>query len=157
MDNRKFDWVIILRKGNSHAKGLQVCKKVYDNFYKVGYTYRYGDWNIDSKYVVKEWNLNDFTLLWNCLTAKYVPSLKDKLKKFFLHKDYPKEIDVRPNCNTLVLAQYNIGTDVHYEMVEYNNRCWVTELYFPVKPTFWAYVPRECIIKAELLNGKEQV
>ena len=30
MDNRKFDWVIILRKGNSHAKGLQVCKKVYD-------------------------------------------------------------------------------------------------------------------------------
>ena len=109
MDNRKFDWVIILIKGNSHAKGLQVCKKVYDDFYKVGYTYMYGDWNVDSQYVVKEWKLDSFTLLWNKLTAKYNPTLKDKVKKFFLHNDYPKEIDVRPDNNSLAIAQYNIG------------------------------------------------
>lgn len=154
MDNRKFDWVIILRKGNSHAKGLQVCKKVYDDFYKVGYTYMYGDWYVDSQYVVKEWKLNSFTLLWNKLTAKYNPTLKDKVKKFFLHKDYPKEIDVRPDNNSLAIAQYDTGDDVHYEMIEYHGRTWVTELCFPVKPTFWAYVPKECVDKAELLNVK---
>lgn len=157
MDNRKFDWVIILSKGNSHAKGLQVCKKVYDTFYKVGYTYMYGDWNIDSQYVVKEWKLSCFTLLWNKLTAKYTPTLNDKLKKFFLHKDYPKEIEVRPSDNSLVIAQYNIGSDIHYEIVEYHNRIWVTKLCFPVVPTFWAYVPKKCVNKAELLNGKKQV
>lgn len=155
MDNRRFDWVIVLSKGSFHAKGLCVCRKIYDDFYKAGCTYMYGDWNIDSKYVVKEWKLNSFTLLWNGLTAQYIPSLKDKLKKFFLHKDYSKEIDVRPEDNSLVIAQYNIDSDVHYEIVEYNNRCWVTNLCFPVKPNFWAYVPRECITEAELLNGKE--
>lgn len=115
----------------------------------------YGDWNVDSQYVVKEWKLDSFTLLWNKLTAKYNPTLKDKVKKFFLHNDYPKEIDVRPDNNSLAIAQYNIGDDVHYEMIEYHGRTWVTELCFPVKPTFWAYVPKNCVNEAELLNGKE--
>lgn len=84
-----------------------------------------------------------------------------KEKAIFFEKQANKnmdkhyQIDVRPEDNSLVIAQYNIGSGVHYEIVEYNNRCWVTNLCFPVKPNFWAYVPRECITEAELLNGKE--
>ena len=154
-DNRKFDWVIVLTKGNWHAKGLYVCRKTYYD-YSEGFVYKYGDWIVFKENVTKEWKLNSFTLLWNSLVAECKPTLKDRLKKFFLHKEYPKEADIRPENNTLVIARYDIGTtDVHYEMVEYNDRRWITNLSFPVKPDFWAYVPRECINEAELLNRDE--
>lgn len=37
----------------------------------------------------------------------------------------------RPTCPTLLLCDYGTG---HYEVVEYENKTWVTELCFPVKP-----------------------
>lgn len=41
--------------------------------------------------------------------------------------DYP-----RPTCPALLLCEYGSG---HYEVVEYENDTWVTQLCFPVKPT----------------------
>ena len=41
--------------------------------------------------------------------------------------DYP-----RPTCPALLLCDYGCG---HYEVVEYENGTWVTQLCFPVKPT----------------------
>lgn len=37
----------------------------------------------------------------------------------------------RPTRPTLLLCDYGTG---HYEVVEYENKTWTTELYFPVKP-----------------------
>ena len=37
----------------------------------------------------------------------------------------------RPTCPALLLCDYGTG---HYEVVEYKNKTWVTELCFPVKP-----------------------
>lgn len=41
--------------------------------------------------------------------------------------DYP-----RPTCPALLLCEYGGG---HYEVVEYENKTWTTQLCFPVKPT----------------------
>jgi len=41
-------------------------------------------------------------------------------------KDYP-----RPTCPALLLCDYDTG---HYEVVEYENKTWTTELCFPVLP-----------------------
>lgn len=42
-------------------------------------------------------------------------------------EDYP-----RPTCPALLLCDYGTG---HYEVVEYANKIWTTELSFSVKPT----------------------
>jgi hypothetical protein len=52
-------------------------------------------------------------------------------------KDFPSSLWLsveefpRPTCPTLLLCDYGTG---HYEVVEYANKTWVTELCFPVKP-----------------------
>lgn len=52
-------------------------------------------------------------------------------------KDFPSKLWFsveefhRPTCPTLLLCDYGTG---HYEVVEYANKTWVTELCFPAKP-----------------------
>lgn len=52
-------------------------------------------------------------------------------------KDFPSSLWLsveefpRPTCPTLLLCDYGTG---HYEVVEYANKTWVTELCFPAKP-----------------------
>lgn len=52
-------------------------------------------------------------------------------------KDFPSSLWLsveefpRPTCPTLLLCDYGTG---HYEVVEYANKTWVTELCFSVKP-----------------------
>ena len=85
----------------------------------------------------------------------YVPTWKDKLRKFFLKKDYPKMVDVRPDNDTIVITKYS--DDSHYEIVEYANRTWVTEYCFPLKPTQWAYIPKFVMdIVDGIINNKEK-
>ena len=69
-------------------------------------------------------------------------------------KDYPKMVDVRPDNDTIVITKYN--DDSHYEIVEYANRTWVTELDFPVKPSHWAYVPQKVVNLADSIIKQKQ-
>jgi len=85
-------------------------------------------------------------LRWHPMSDPMLP-WKDKLRKFFLKKDYPKMVDVRPDNDTIVITKYS--DDSHYEIVEYANRTWVTELDFPVKPSHWAYVPQKVVNLAD--------
>ncbi len=58
---------------------------------------------------------------------EWVMQIKDFPSELWLSvEDYP-----RPTCPTLLLCEYDYG---HYEVVEYADKTWVTELCFPVKP-----------------------
>ena len=52
--------------------------------------------------------------------------------------NFPKELWInlddyqRPTCPLLILCKYSSG---HYEVVDYSNKTWITELMFPTKPT----------------------
>lgn len=61
-------------------------------------------------------------------TPEWVMQIKDFPSELWLSvEDYP-----RPTCPALLLCGYGSG---HYEVVEYENSTWVTQLCFPVKPT----------------------
>ena len=152
---KHLEWIIALEKGateRSFAKGLAVYEKFAyiwtgdekDEDLEVRYCY--GDFSRDPDNIVEEWSIGAFDLEWVDFIQPYKPTLKDKLKKFFLHKDYPETIKVRPKDDSLVITSYHGD---HFEMVEYSHRKWITELWFPAEPTQWAYVPQECIDAAE--------
>lgn len=61
-------------------------------------------------------------------TYEWLTSVENFPNELWLSvEDYP-----RPTRPTLLLCEYNSG---HYEVVEYADKTWVTELCFPVKPT----------------------
>lgn len=61
-------------------------------------------------------------------TPEWVMQIKDFPSELWLSvEDYP-----RPTCPALLLCEYGSG---HYEVVEYENKTWTTQLCFPVKPT----------------------
>lgn len=159
---RKFlEWVIILYKdntSNSHAKGLKVCKKFIDTWeegdgIQIDEIYKYGSFNVWKEDIKEEWSLNSFPLEWNSLEKPYIPTFKEKLLKKLWHKNYSKTVDVRPKDDTIVIMNYS---NDHYEVAEYNDRCWITDLSFPCKPDTWAYMPEECIkLAKESIKQKE--
>ena len=148
---RHLDWVIVFVKGATnryHAQGLAIYEKfayVWTGDEKeedLEIKYRYGDWTRDADNIVKEWSVGDMNLEWVDFIQPYKPTIIDRLKKFFLRKDYPSTIKVRPKDDSIVITSYR---SEHYEMVEYSHHRWITDLSFPVEPQQWAYVPQECI------------
>ena len=89
------------------------------------------------------WPLNTIDLEWIDLNQEYIPTFIEKLKYKLFSKEYPKTIKVRPIDNTLVVMQYSRYD--HMEVAEYYNKNWVTDLYFPVECSKWAYIPEEII------------
>ena len=145
MERQHLDWVLALKKKvnrNSHAMGIMVLQKFY--YYDPNdYKYRCGDFGEQEDSFAKMWRMEDLNLQWNDLDQPYIPTLKDKLKKLFLGKCYPQMVRVRPKDNSLVILAYD-GDDF-YLTAEYNRYSWITELYFPIEPKKWAYIPDECI------------
>ena len=148
-------WHLFLTTSSStwHAKGICAGIKFDDGIivkYKRGDFYtRANETKIDG-----EWYIPSLGLDWQPMERPYVPTWKDKLRKFFLKKDYPKMVDVRPDNDTIVITKYS--DDSHYEIVEYANRTWVTEYCFPLKPTQWAYIPKFVMdIVDGIINNKE--
>lgn len=134
-------WYLFLTTSSStwHAKGIRVGIKFEMGTYV---KYKRGDFytRTDITKIDGEWYIPSLGFDWQPMERPYVPTWKDKLRKFFLKKDYPEKVDVRPDDDTIVIAKYN--DDSHYEIVEYAHRTWVTEYCFPLKPTQWAYIPK---------------
>jgi hypothetical protein len=139
-----------------HAKGICVGIKFVDDESSEVIRYMHGDFGIYPSLtkIDADWSLQDLTLKWQPMERPYVPTWKDKLRKFFLKKDYPKMVDVRPDDNTIVITKY--GDDANYEIVEYANRRWVTDFIFPVKPSHWAYVPQKVMNLADSIIKQKQ-
>lgn len=149
-------WYVFLTTSSCtwHAKGIRAGIKFDDGTYvryKRGVFYtRANDTKVDG-----EWYIPSMGLDWQPMERPYVPTWKDKLRKFFLKKDYPKTVDVRPDNDTIVITKY--GDDSHYEIVEYASRTWVTMYCFPLKPTQWAYIPKYVMdIVDGIINKKEE-
>ena len=106
------------------------------------YRINYGDFIHSADNIQQEWCFDKLCLEWVDFIQPYKPSLKDKLCKWMFKKDYPQTFKVRPLDGTLVITSYG---NEHYEMVEYSNKKWITDLCFPCEPDKWAYVPEECI------------
>ena len=134
-------WYLFLTTSSStwHAKGIRVGIKFEMGTYV---KYKRGDFytRTDITKIDGEWYIPALGFDWQPMERPYVPTWKDKLRKFFLKKDYPEKVDVRPDDHTIVIAKYN--DDSHYEIVEYAHSTWVTEYCFPLKPTQWAYIPK---------------
>lgn len=97
----------LLVKSDSNSYPLQAIKA---NIY-------FEDDNIQLSY-------GDYPYLY---TPEWVMQIKDFPSKLWLSvEEFP-----RPTCPALLLCDYGTG---HYEVVEYANKTWVTELCFPVKP-----------------------
>ena len=146
-DNEKdCGWVITLFKSATErdfAVGLQVHRKIEETYKEESwFKYYYGDFTHDADGIQQEWSFDKLCLEWVDFIQPYKPTLKDKFCKWVFKKDFPQTIKVRPLDGTLVITSYD---DEHYEMVEYNNKRWITELCFPCEPDKWAYVPEECI------------
>ena len=139
-------WYLYLITSSStyFAKGIRVGIKFIDPESGKVFRYKHGDFGTyvynKEKTVDGDWPLPSLKLEWQPMERAYTPTLRDKLRKFFLHKNYPEMVDVRPENNTIVITRYR--SDSHYEIIEYDKRCWVSELDFPVKPTGWAYIPK---------------
>lgn len=149
-------WHLFLTTSSStwHAKGICAGIKFDDGIivkYKRGDFYtRANETKIDG-----EWYIPSLGLDWQPMERPYVPTWKDKLRKFCLKKDYPKMVDVRPDDDTIVITKYS--DDSHYEIVEYANRTWVTEYCFPLMPTQWAYIPKFVMDIVEgIIKNKEK-
>lgn len=152
-------WYMFLTTSSStwHAKGIRVGIKFMDDETGKVYRYKRGDFSTHPcmTKIDADWSLKDLALEWQPMERPYVPTWKDKLRKLFLKKDYPKTVDVRPDNDTIVITKYS--DDSHYEIVEYANRIWVTELSFPLKPSHWAYVPQKVVNLADsIIREKEQ-
>jgi hypothetical protein len=140
-----------------HAKGICVGIKFVDDETGEVLRYKHGDFSTYPKWtpIDADWKLTVLALEWQPMERPYVPTWKDKLRKFFLKKDYPKTIDVRPDNDTIVITKYS--DDSHYEIVEYANRTWVTEYCFPLKPTQWAYIPKYVLeIVEDIINKNKE-
>lgn len=118
------------------ADGFQVMKKI-DKGYKDGYWYKYGQHFFDKPML--EWDLDSLDLKFEDVEVKYKPTLFERIKKMLFKKDYPKYATHRPADKSIVIAEYNGGE--FYEMVEYNNKRWITELCSYMKPERFAYLP----------------
>lgn len=144
-------WYMYLTTSSStwHAKGICVGIKFVDDESGEVIRYKHGDFGTypSQTKIDADWRLQDLALEWQPMERPYVPTWKDKLRKFFLKKDYPTMVDVRPDDNTIVITKYS--DDAHYEIVEYANRRWVTALSFPAKPSRWAYVPQKVVNLAD--------
>ena len=152
-------WYMYLTTSSStwHAKGICVGIKFVDDESGEVIRYKHGDFGTypSQTKIDADWRLQDLALEWQPMERPYVPTWKDKLRKFFLKKDYPKMVNVRPDDDTIVITKYS--DDSHYEIVEYANRTWVTELSFPVKPSHWAYVPQKVVNLADsIIKEKEK-
>ncbi len=151
-------WYMYLTTSSStwHAKGVCVGIKFEDEETGDVVRYKHGDFCTypETTKVDADWPLTDLALEWQPMERLYVPTWKDKLRKFFLKKDYPTMVDVRPDDNTIVITKY--GDDAHFEIVEYAKRRWITGLSFPVKPSHWAYVPQKVINLADSIIKQKQ-
>ena len=150
-DQKDLGWVIALSKSateTSHAHGLRVYRKIEETFEdNIWVKYHYGIFVLENDSLQQEWSFNDLNLEWVDFIQPYKPTFKDKFYKWLFRKDYPQTVKVRPADGTLVITSYDRGE--HYEIVEYNNRRWITELSFPCEPDKWAYVPNECVKAAQ--------
>lgn len=132
-------WFVYKTSSLYHAGGIRIGIKfdytqTQDSF--LGKKYKYGCVWTRSSEVIADWRLSDLKLDWNELDRPYKPTLKERILKIF-GKDYPQFL--RPDNNSIVILKYG---STHYEIAEYSNGgCWVTRLYFPCKPTHWAYLP----------------
>lgn len=143
------DWVIILQKNatdKSHAKGLRVCEKLAETFEgddKTTVLYKYGDFYVHRDEVEMEWSIDGFfTPKWVKFEQPYKPSFLERI----FRKKHPSTIKVRPKDGSLVICRYSVG---YCLLMEYSNYTWITDLFFPVEPDEWAYVPDECVKAAE--------
>ena len=100
--------IYLLGKFKKDSFPLQAVR-LHRSWWNERLTLSYGDYSYNSTY---EW-----------ITS--VENFPNEL--WFSTEDYP-----RPTRPTLLLCEYNSG---HYEVVEYTDKTWVTELCFPVKPT----------------------
>ena len=151
-------WHIYLTASSStwHAKGICVGIKFVDEESGEAILYKNGDFCTypELTKVDADWRLADLALEWQPMERPYVPTWKDKLRRLLLKKEYPQTVDVRPDDNTIVITKY--GDDAHFEIVEYNDRRWVTGLCFPVKPSHWAYVPQKVVNLADsIINANK--
>ena len=134
MDNEgKF--VLGWKNSKHFANGFQVLRKVE----KIGggYGYKYGQhWFCEP---MLEWDLDSLDLKFEDIEVEYKPTLFERIKKVLFKKDYPKYATHRPADKSIVIAEYNGGE--FYEMIEYDNKCWITELCTYMKPKRFAYLP----------------
>lgn len=129
---------LCLSEDKHFADGFQVYEQIIDEFDKTE-RFRYGDYiSKRRKDFISLKELDIDTLKWQNIEVPYVPTIKDKIKKFF-KKNYvwPDKIMIRPEDNSIVICDYGIG---HYEVVEYSHKSWITEFSFPVMPKRWCYI-----------------
>ena len=74
---------------------------------------------------------SDIRLYYGDYLYRHTPEWVMQIKDFPLELWLSVEVFPRPTCPALLLCYY--GAE-HYEVVEYENNTWVTELCFPVKP-----------------------
>lgn len=74
---------------------------------------------------------NEIQLYYGDYVYLHKPEWVMQIKDFPLELWLSVEVFPRPTCHALLLCYYGTG---HYEVVEYENKTWVTELCFPVKP-----------------------
>lgn len=144
MDN-KGEFVLGWNKSDYFADGFQVMRKV--EMICGGYGYKYGQHWVNEPML--EWPLDSLDLKFENIQVEYKPSIFERIMKVLFRKDYPKYVEHRPKCNSLVIAEYNGGD--FYEMVEYGNKTWVTELCTYMKPERFAYLP-ENISREKCMN-----
>ena len=143
-----YEWVLVLKKNNWHAKGLAVVKKVTGVYGGEPYSqFKYGDFTVFDDQIIKMWPLDSIKLDWIDFIQPYKPTFIEKLKCLFFGKGYPSTTKVRPKNNSLVIMQYN-GCE-HIEVAEYCNKNWITDLWFPSQCSKWAYIPEEIINEAD--------
>lgn len=117
------------------ANGFQVLRKV--EMIGGGYGYKYGHHWLSEPML--EWDLDSLDLKFEDIEIEYKPTLFERIKKVLFKKDYPKYATHRPADKSIVIAEYNGGK--FYEIIEYNNKCWITELCTYMKPERFAYLP----------------
>lgn len=146
-------WYFFQTYPTSHAHGINIGRKFVN---EIDTKYKYGDFYTYCEFtkVYYDWPITEVTLDWQPLEKDYIPTFKDKVRKFFTRKPWPNKVDVRPENNTIVILRY--GDDTHYEIAEYNERRWITNLSFPVRPSEWAYVPKEILDYAKTIKDGEK-
>lgn len=107
--------------------------------------YHYGNWYRDKP--EKQWYIDELNLNFQKFTLPYYPTFFEQMKYQLFKKEYPKYKENRPKDNSVVIAKYLNGE--HYEVIEYDNHTWITELSFPVKPDGFAYIPESILKETE--------
>lgn len=88
------------------------------------------------------WKIDELNIEWNSLEEDYVPTLFERLKKFFYGVDYPKKKYPRPMEDSVVLCQY-AG---FYGICIYKYGNWISQMNnFHVRPEMWAYIPERVV------------